>query len=95
MRLRITSRAAADLAGLWRHVASTDPVVADRVLARIDAGIRMLSRFPQAAPERPDIAPGLRAHPVRPWVILYRLDPEAVVVVRVLDGRRDPAGWAA
>lgn len=36
---------------------------------------------------RDDLKPGLRGHPVGEYVIIYAIDNEDVVILRVFDGR--------
>ena len=42
-----------------------------------------------------EVAPGIRAALTKrfPFVVYYRIDPTAVVVVAVRPGREDPAVW--
>lgn len=91
----LAPRAEADLDAIWAWIAPHHRAAAMRAIERILAGIALLRDFPLAGAARDDILPGIRAHPVRPWLILYRLDPDAVLVVRVLDSRSNPADWAA
>lgn len=87
-RLHQTERARADLIDIWLHVAADSPAAADRLFDRLEARVRSLDTFPQSGPARPDIAPDARMLVASPYVILYRLVPEGVQVVRVLHGAR-------
>ena len=40
-------------------------------------------------PLRDDIAKGMRGHVVAPYLILYRVAHDELLVVRIIDGRRD------
>jgi plasmid stabilization system protein ParE len=40
-------------------------------------------------PLRDDIAKGMRGHVVAPFLILYRVEDDELLVVRIVDGRRD------
>jgi plasmid stabilization system protein ParE len=51
--------------------------------------LRVLRRFPESGPVRPDIAPGARPWSSPPYLILYRIIPEGVHIVRVLHGARN------
>lgn len=83
-----------DLDAIVDYVAADSGV--DRALAlyeRIRDQIDALSRFPRRArivPELEQIAVGeFREILLRPYRILFRLDGSHVVLVGVLDGRRD------
>ncbi len=66
---------------------STDP--SDRMLDLIEAKPRLLAANPALGPARPDTAPELRLFPIRRYVILYRMLPDGIEVVRVVHGMRD------
>ena len=51
--------------------------------------LKYLRRFPASGPLRPDIAPEARALVELPYLILYRIIPEGVQIVRVLHGARN------
>lgn len=86
--IRQTARARADLLAIWEDVASDDPAAADRLFDRLEARVRILETFAEAGRARPDIAPDARMLVERPYLILYRLVPEGVQVVRMLHGAR-------
>ena len=85
---RHTVRARRDLIDLWLLVRKADPAAADRLLQRIEARIEILRRFPEAGQRRRGIAPDARVLIEPPYLILYRLIPEGVQIVRVLHGAR-------
>jgi toxin ParE1/3/4 len=70
-------------------VARQRPATADEVLRRIDRQCRSIADNPAMGRERPDVRAGIRSFPVDRWLVLYRVDPEAVVISRVVDGARD------
>ncbi len=90
--VRHTGLARRDLLDIWLGIARDNPGAADRVYDRLEARIQMLQRYPQIGPARPDIANDARMLVERPYLILYRLIPEGVQVVRVLHGARDIDG---
>ena len=49
----------------------------------------LLGQYPEIGRERRDIAPGLRYLASGNYLILYRLAPTAVEIVRYVHGRRD------
>lgn len=48
-----------------------------------------LAMFPHLGPARPDLTPDLRLWPVGDYLIFYRIEPERLVIVRILHGARD------
>ena len=48
-----------------------------------------MREFPEMGVTREQLAPGLRALPYRDYVMYYRADAHALVIVRVLHGARD------
>ncbi len=87
--IRHTQRARADLLALWIEIAKHNPAAADRVYDRLEARVNILSEFPEAGVTRPDIAAEARMLVESPYLILYRIRPEDVQIVRVLHGARD------
>ncbi len=86
--VRYSRRARRDLLDIWLGIAGDNPAAADRIYDRPEARIRILERFPEAGPVRPDIADSARVLVERPFLILYRLTPNGSQIVRVLHGAR-------
>ncbi|MGH8605345.1 MAG: type II toxin-antitoxin system RelE/ParE family toxin [Gammaproteobacteria bacterium] len=92
---------------LWTETARTDLKEIVRFIAHdsVENALEVLSRLEHAAqklghmPERGRYVPELRHINVltyreiviKPWRIVYRIDPRSVHVLGVLDGRRDLA----
>ena len=91
-RIVRSPRAAEDLIELWNWVAVDDPMAADRMLDLIQQKLDMLAANPALGPARPDIAPDLRLFPIRRYVVLYRVLPDGIEVVRVVHGMRRLGG---
>jgi toxin ParE1/3/4 len=91
-RVHQTARARADLLAIWLDVAVEDAAAADRLFDRLEARVRILETFAEAGRSRPDIAPDARVLVERPYLILYRLVPGGVQVMRVLHGARHVDG---
>ena len=85
-RIVRSPRAAEDLIELWTYIAVDDPAAADRMLDLIEEKLGMLAANPALGPARPDIAREVRLFPVRRYVILYRVLPDGIEVVRVVHG---------
>ena len=89
-KLRKTSRAELDLLDIYLHQLAYGMDAAERALETIEKRCRILERHPyggEACP--PGYGAGLRWLPAGNWVIFYSVQPDAVSIVRVLDGRRD------
>ena len=87
-RIQRTPRADLDLEEIWYFIAQDDPVAADRWLDTLEEKIALLADNPLMGPSRPDIARELRCHPVGSHLILYRVIPDGIEIVRVVHGAR-------
>ncbi|MGO9062223.1 MAG: type II toxin-antitoxin system RelE/ParE family toxin [Candidatus Binataceae bacterium] len=88
MQVRHTARARRYLIDIWLEIASVDPAAAEKLYNRLEARVEILKRFAEAGPLRPDLAPSARVLVESPYLLLYRLIPGGVQVVRVLHGAR-------
>jgi toxin ParE1/3/4 len=94
MAHRRTPQADADLDEIWYYVASkSDSLeIADRFIDSITDRFFLLARHPNIGRARDeDLRPGLRSFPVGDYLILYRIDGEDAVILRVLRGSRNIA----
>jgi toxin ParE1/3/4 len=87
-RIRHTAQAHRDLLDIWLGIAPDNQAAADRVYDRLEARVRILQQHPEIGPARPDIAPDARVLLEAPYLILYRILPDALQIVRVLHGAR-------
>jgi toxin ParE1/3/4 len=77
------------LIAIWLHVARDSEAAADRLLDRIEARWRQLATYPFLGAPRDDIAPGIRHLVVGDYLTLYRVDDDAIEIIRVLHGKRN------
>ena len=77
-----------DLINIWVRIASENKVAADHVYDRIIERIFDLADFPDLGPKRPEIA-DMRSLSVMSYLILYRVEVDRVVIVRIVHGARD------
>ena len=79
-----------DLANVWNYYSDVagSKVADDRVRA-IGEVCRMLEEHPLAGRARDELGLGLRSALASPYVLFYRVDGDAIQLVRILDGRRD------
>ena len=88
-RLRYTEQARADLRHIWFQVIENGVSVADSAIDRITSRCNRLIDFPESGPSRPRIASDVRIVVVERWVAVYRITPDGVQIVRIVDGKRD------
>ena len=78
-----------DLTDIWLAIAVENPRAADRFLEKIGFRIQQLASFPESAPLRSEIAADARSVSVGNYLVLYRIYPERVEILRVVHGARD------
>ena len=89
MKLRISPRANADVEAIWDYIAEDNPRAADHVEDDIHSAMGMLAEFPGLGHTRPDVRrPGFRFWRVHSYLIVYRVDEDTLLVVRVIHGSR-------
>jgi toxin ParE1/3/4 len=91
----LAPEAKSDLDDIWCYVAneSGQVEVADRLIDAITSRFQLLAAHPHIGRKRDDLRSGLRSFPVDDYVILYRVQGEAVLILHVLHGRRDIGGF--
>lgn len=86
----ISPEALADLKLLEDYIAVHDGEArADKAVERINKAIDLLALMPGIGNTRYSFRSGRRSFSVRPWLIVYGPVNGGVLVLRVLDGRRD------
>jgi toxin ParE1/3/4 len=88
-RINLTRAAKADLLEIWAFIAVESESAADRLLDRLNGAIENVALHPDMGRERPDLAAGLRSHPVERYILFYQPHPDDIEVVRVLHSSRD------
>ena len=79
-----------DLENLFDWIGeTTGPAAAQGIVRRIRVATDLLSDFPSMGVARPDLDPLARALSINPWLVLYTIEGDDIVIQRVLDGRRD------
>ncbi len=92
MEHRVSSRAADDLDNIWYYVAkeSRSIDVANRLVDSITDRFFLLSSHPYLGRARNhDFGAGSRSFPVGEYVIVYCVEGDDVLILRVAHGRRD------
>jgi toxin ParE1/3/4 len=88
-KFRKLPQADLDLDSIWAFIAADNVTAANRLIDRIGGVFEMLVESPLAGCERPELQINLRSFPVGNYIIFYRVLPDGVEVVRVMNGRRD------
>ena len=90
---RLAPAAATDLEDIWLYTARNWSVEqADRYTDAPETVFETLVAMPEIARERPEFDPPVRVHPSAQHVIIYRIEADHLVILRVLGGRRN---WRA
>lgn len=62
---------------------------AEQYHADLEAAFAFLADYPRAARERTEIGPPIRAHPRGSHMIIYEIDGDGIVILRVRHQRED------
>jgi toxin ParE1/3/4 len=89
LRVDRAPRAYQDERDIFLTIAADNLSAAERFLGAIYDAEDRLSEFPQLGRSRGDLGPNIRSWTVEPYLIFYVLEPEAVVILRILHGSRD------
>jgi toxin ParE1/3/4 len=91
MAHRIAPRAEADLDDIWLYVVkeSASIEIANQLIDTITDRFFTLGCFPNLGRPRPDFGPGYRTLAVGDYLVVYRVETEDALILRVLHGRRD------
>jgi toxin ParE1/3/4 len=90
MQVILSREAIDDLQRIRAYIARDNPTAASRVAVQLVAACDRLDFLPNRG--RPGREPGTREIVVRPYVIVYRVTPDAVQIVRfwhIAQSRRD------
>lgn len=88
---KLDPQAVDDLRKIWRFLAieRTSQQAAKSQMERMEATFALLARQPMLGQTRDDLAAGVRAFVCRPYVILYRADPDCISIAQIVHGSRD------
>jgi toxin ParE1/3/4 len=92
MHHRIAPRAARDLDNIWLYVArdSGSVEVANKLIDAVTEQFLLLARYPRLGRSRDDdFGTGSRSLTVGEYLVVYCVEAEDVLILRVVHGRRD------
>ncbi|NVN85202.1 MAG: type II toxin-antitoxin system RelE/ParE family toxin [Rhodopseudomonas sp.] len=95
MKFVLSSRAEADLLAIHAYFSERNPAAADRTITRFFQRFDELCEFPFLGPDRSELRASLRGILVDGYVVFYMIEPNQIVIVRVLDGRMNIEGQFA
>jgi len=91
MPVVFSPEALADLAAIRAYIGERNPAAASRIAVQLVAACDRLEHLPERG--RPGLVPDTREiTTVWPYVIVYRITPAAVEIVRVWHGAQDRQG---
>jgi len=90
MKVNFAEQAETDLLDIGRYIAADNVEAALQFINKIeDVCHETIGRHPAIGRQRDDLIVGLRVLPFKKYLIFYRLQNEALQIVRVLHGSRD------
>jgi toxin ParE1/3/4 len=86
-----------DLLDIWAYFAkiANSFDAADALISDITMATSLIAENPQGWRERTELMRGIRAVPIHPYLIFYRIADQMPEIVRVLHQRRDSASILA
>ena len=91
MAYRLGPEAEADLEDIAFYVFldSGRLEIPDRLIQSIAERFDLLAAHPRAGRARDDLLAGVRSFPVGEYLLLYRIEADGVVILRIVRGSRD------
>ena len=89
MRIVLADKARRDVLQVYSYLAERNPQAAINFIDTVDPKLKTIVHFPFIGRERSSLAVGLRSLVVGRHVIFYLVQSDQILVVRVIDGRRD------
>jgi toxin ParE1/3/4 len=82
-------RARSDILAIHSYLAERSVVAADRTVTRFSQRFDELREFPHLGPDRSELRASMRGLLMDKYIAFYIVEPDQVVIVRVLDSRMD------
>jgi len=86
VKLQVTEQAANDLRYIENYIGEDNPKAAVQFVAKLTTRMQDLLHSPLSGRKRDELAPGLRSVTVGNYLIFYRQETDAIVVIHVLHG---------
>ena len=91
MRIVVSLRARSDILEIHTYLSERSLIAGDRALVRFSERFNELCDFPLLGPDRSELRASLRGLVIDGYIAFYLVEDDQIVIVRVLDGRRDIA----
>jgi plasmid stabilization system protein ParE len=89
-RFSIRPQAKVDLLEIWDYIARDSIEAANRLADRLDAAVVRVAEWPGIGHSRSDVNdPRYRFYSVGNYIIAYRVEKSAALIIRVVHGARD------
>lgn len=88
-RLIFSPGSESDLEEIGDFIAKDNPDIAISFVERLRRRCRDLVPFPMAGRKRDEIRPGYRSVTEGDYIIIYRVRPDAVEILHIVQGNRD------
>jgi toxin ParE1/3/4 len=92
--IRDFRRAMRDLDAIWLFVARDNQTAANRLMDRLTSAFRTIASQPRIGRTRPELGPKVRSFPLDDLIVFYEIADSDIRIIRVWDGRQDPASFA-
>lgn len=95
MRYALTRKAEEDVIAIFRS--STEQFglqQADRYHSLLAATFEFLAENPRVARQREELSPPVRVHPVGSHIVLYQIDGDEILIIRIRHAHEDWEGEA-
>jgi toxin ParE1/3/4 len=89
VRVVVSLRARSDILDIHAYLSERSSVAADRLLVRFSQRFDELREFPLLGPDRSELRASLRGLLIDGYIAFYIVEVDRIVIVRVLDSRRD------
>ena len=88
---RLKPAAQKDLSDIWDYTQANWGIEqAEKYTRDIQQAIETVADNPLRGRERPDVAPGYRSIPTGKHAVFFRVEPDGIVIVRILHESMDP-----
>jgi toxin ParE1/3/4 len=89
VRIRRFPRAIRDADEILGYIAADNVAAAERFAERLVRATDRLAGFPESGAPHPEIGDRVRGIVVARYLVLYRVGPDSVDILRILHGARD------
>jgi plasmid stabilization system protein ParE len=89
LRVDVSYRARFDILDIHSYISEHSLAAADRMLVRFSQRFDELRELPHLGRDRSELGSSLRGLLIDGYIAFYIVEAERIVIVRVIDGRRD------